>query len=119
MPYCFAFLSNDIDHVRSQEHSGFRGVWWNVDEHGIELLGDNKMRRDFRNRRNSERVLRRHRRNHGHSVNLKPGERFEIGLNAGAAAGSEPAMVRAILTEDTEHQTPAPGFAGHSGRESS
>ena len=74
------------DRLGRAEHADLDGVDADVGGDGAHLLRDG-LRRQRVDGRDAGRVLRRDRRDRGHSVDPAAGEGLQVGLNAGAAAG--------------------------------
>ena len=75
-----------LDRLDGAEHPDLHRVDADVLGHRAHLL-DDRLRRERIDGRDRDRVLRGDRRDRGHAVRAAAGERLEVGLDAGAAAG--------------------------------
>ena len=75
-----------LDQRAREEHPGLRRVDADVVEDRVELRA-HELRRQLVDRGDADRVLRRQRDEHRRAVRAGGGERLQVGLDAGAAAG--------------------------------
>ena len=97
-------VRDGVDDRAGEEHPRLRGVDADVVRHRVELRADER-RRQLEDRVDADRVLRRERDDRRHAVGAGGGERLEVGLDPGAAAG--------VGARDRERCVePTPPFAG-------
>src|SRR2546423_5933297 len=101
---CLEVIRHGLDQRAREEHPGLRGIDADVVEHRVELLAD-EGGWQLLDGRDSDRVLRRQRDEHGRAVAAGGRERLQVGLDAGAAA-----RVRGGDRQTTRYQ--ASPFAG-------
>ena len=82
----FQKIGDGLDQAGGKEHPGLRRVDADVVEDRLELRG-HELRRQLVDRGDPHRVLRRQRDERGQPVTPRRGERLQVGLDAGAAAG--------------------------------
>ena len=79
-------VGDRLDQPAREEHPGLRRVDADVAEDRVELRA-HELRAELLDRGHADRVLRRQRDEHRHAVRTRGGERLQVGLDAGAAAG--------------------------------